>query len=147
MYPEWLKTDHKLYWKHENLGVRDDIEGRSQYVHYQPTKDQREQAMERYWRKKRNKELAEKREAEEHVRYMIAYSQAKSRIKEETGRKCEAMSFGTNFGQKEFQYSKDVRAKKEAKAARNIYDSSSESSIDPDSASDEEEEEEEEEGP
>jgi hypothetical protein len=36
-----------------------------------------------------------------------------------------------------------VRAKKEAKAARNIYDSSSESSIEPDSASDEEEESEE----
>jgi hypothetical protein len=98
VYPDWLKTDHKMYWKHKDLGVADDIEGRSDYAHYKPTQDEREKAMERYWRKKQNKKLAEKREAEEHIRYMISYSQAKSRIKEETGRKCEAMSFGTNFG-------------------------------------------------
>ena len=70
---------------------------------------------------------------------MIDFSKAKSRVKEEIGRKCEAMSFGTNFEQKEFQYSKDVRTKKEAKAARNIYDSSSESSIEPDTSDEEEE--------
>ena len=59
-------------------------------------------------------------------------------MKEEIGRKCEALSFGTNFGMKEFEYSKLKRTKKLAKEARNIYESSSESSVEVDSYSEEE---------
>ena len=50
---------------------------------------------------------------------MKDYANAKSRIKEETGRKCEAMSFGTNFSMKEFYYSKMKRENKNTK--RKLY--------------------------
>ena len=46
------------------------------------------------------------------------------------------MSFGSNFNLKEFYYSKAKREHKLAKLARNNYESSEESSIEPDSASD-----------
>jgi len=81
--------------------------------------------------------LANKRENEEDIKYMVNYANAKSRIKEETGRKCEAMSFGTNFNMKEFYYSKTKRENKFAKLARNNFESSEESSIDPDTYSEE----------
>jgi len=81
--------------------------------------------------------LANKRENEEDIKYMVNYANAKSRIKEETGRKCEAMSFGTNFNMKEFYYSKAKRENKFAKLARNNFESSEESSIDPDTYSEE----------
>jgi len=37
---------------------------------------------------------------------MIEWAQAKSRIKEEAGRKSEAMSFGTNYKLREFLFCK-----------------------------------------
>lgn len=64
---------------------------------------------------------------------MQKWAQAKARITEEAGRKSEAMSFGTNYQQREFYYCKDKRERKIEKEARNNYESSDESSVDPDS--------------
>jgi len=36
--------------------------------------------------------------------HMLKWAKAKARIKEEAGRKSEALTFGTNFKQREFYY-------------------------------------------
>ena len=66
---------------------------------------------------------------------MRDYASAKSRIKEEIGRKCEHMSFGSNFNLKEFPYSKMKKENKFKKLARNNYDTSEESSVEPETVS------------
>jgi len=43
------------------------------------------------------------------------------------------MSFGTNYQQREFYYCREKRKRKQEKEARNNFESSEESSVEPDS--------------
>jgi len=73
------------------------IEGRSNYLYYQP-KDPREQKIERLWFSRKNKLIADKRSAMEMHTTLRQWGRAKSRLNGEITRKQENITYGNNYG-------------------------------------------------
>jgi len=104
------------------------IEAKSNFLYYQP-QDPEEQKMERVWFAKKNKEISEKRVAEENAKVVTQWGFAKERLNENVLRKHENKNFANNFAVRNYQPGKQrpqtTAAVKREMDYKQIYDEAS----------------------
>ena len=101
------------------------IEAKSAFLYYDP-QDPDEQKIERMWFAKKNKEIAEKRAAEELKEVIKKWGYAKARVNEELVRKHENVTYGNNFAVRDHRpMSKAKSANKTRVNYQEIYEKES----------------------
>lgn len=104
------------------------IESKSHFLYYQPI-DPEEQKMEQMWFERKNKIVAEKRQAEEQEEVLNRWGNSKSRVNESMTRKYENINYGNNFVIRKAPYATHKRSStmgnKQELNYKKIYDDAS----------------------
>ncbi|TNV83407.1 hypothetical protein FGO68_gene17165 [Halteria grandinella] len=90
----FTNNDQQVVFKNQNR-----FEGRSNYYHYYPTDDMKEQDIEKMWFLSQNKQVADKRREEEMKATLKEWSQARGRVEGEVKRKQEHQNSATKFAE------------------------------------------------